>query len=322
MPYKDKEKEKEYRRLYYKANKERLNQKSKERNLKNKDKNKAQAHKRYIEKHDEILKRRSEYYQENKERAFETQRRWVLNNKDKVKIIKARYREKNREKIRKDSIEYNKTHREQGLVNKRKWRARNPDKLKEEKLKARFGITLTQFNELLRIQDTKCGICGVAFDLSGDRNKNNPTVDHAHNETRKIRGLLCRSCNSGIGGLRDNPVLIEKATLWIKNSGPLKKEKKSIPIVSIPRERGYVLKRKFGITIKQYNNLLIAQGNKCGICDKELIKRVNVDHDHATQKIRGVLCASCNVSIGLLKENIKILEKAINWVKGDSNANS
>ena len=50
MPYKDKEKEKEYRRLYYKANKERLNQKSKERNLKNKDKNKAQAHKRYIEK--------------------------------------------------------------------------------------------------------------------------------------------------------------------------------------------------------------------------------------------------------------------------------
>ena len=314
---------KEKHHQYYLDHKEELSRKAKERYLKNSDKIKDRVRKRYVEKHDEILEYQAGYYQENKERVFEVNKNWVLNNKDKVKIIKARYRETHRDKLRKDSIEYNKTHREQVLINRRKWKANNPDKLKEEKLKARFGITLIQFNELLRIQDTKCGICGVAFDTSGDRNKNNPTVDHAHDETRKIRGLLCRSCNSGIGGLHDDPILIEKAILWIKNSGPLKKEKKSIPIVSIPRERGYALKRKFGITIKQYNNLLMAQGNKCGVCEKELVERVNIDHDHKTQKIRGALCASCNISIGLLKENIEILENAINWIKkGELNANS
>lgn len=314
--------EKEKHHQYYLDHKEEFSQKAKERYLKNSEKIKDRVHQRYVEKHDEILEQQAGYYQKNKKRIFEINKFWVLNNKDESKIIKARYRETHRDKLRKDSLEYNKTHREQVLTNRRKWRANNPDKLKEEKLKARFGMTLNQFNDLIRQQNNCCGICGEKFDEIPNSAKC-PCVDHDHDpEVKKIRGLLCHTCNSGIGGLHDDPILIEKAIAWIKNSGPSYKEKASVH-VEVSKARQYAIKHKFGITANQYKELLLAQGNKCGICEKELIKRINIDHDHTTQKIRGALCASCNISIGLLKENIEILEKAINWIrKGALNANS
>ena len=310
---------KEKHHQYYLDHKEEFSRKAKERYLKNSEKIKDRVHKRYAEKHDEILEQQAEYYQENKEKIFENNRNWVSNNKDKVKIIKARYRESHRDKLRKDSLEYANTHREQGLVNKRKWRARNPDKLKEEKLKARFGITLDQFNELKKQQNNCCGICGEAFDKIPNSAKC-ACVDHDH-KVKKIRGLLCHTCNSGIGCLRDDPVLMEKAVLWIKNSGPLYKEKVAIHM-NVPKSRQYAIKHRFGLTVNQYKKLFVVQKNKCGICDSELGKRANIDHDHKTQKIRGMLCSTCNASLGLLKEDIEIIKKAINWVKGDSNANS
>lgn len=53
---------------------------------------------------------------------------------------------------------------------------------------------------------------------------------------------------------------------------------------------------KYGITIDDYQSMLISQDNKCGICRKELTKPV-IDHCHETGKVRGILCQSCNVKI-------------------------
>ena len=314
---------KEKHRQYYLDHKEEFSRKAKERYLKNKEEIKAQVHKRYLEKHDEILEYRAEYYQENKERMFELNKKWVLNNKDKVKIIKARYRDTHRDKLRKDSIEYSKTHQEKRLINKRKWRARNPDRIKEEKLKARFGITLNQFNELKKQQNNCCGICGEEF---GDipNGAKYPCVDHIHDETKRVRGLLCRQCNGGLGGLRDDPAILEKAIMWIKNKGPIKKEENGLKsYLKIRRQRKYSMKRDFGITIEQFKELLKYQGNRCGICGKDVSKKNNIDHCHdKTKKIRGILCPQCNISIGLFKENVELLNKAMFWLEGNYNANS
>lgn len=60
-------------------------------------------------------------------------------------------------------------------------------------------------------------------------------------------------------------------------------------------------KYKYGVTKEQYLLLLKKQDSKCAIC---LIKdKLEIDHDHVTNKIRGLLCGRCNRAIGLFKDN-------------------
>ncbi len=79
-----------------------------------------------------------------------------------------------------------------------------------------------------------------------------------------------------------------------------------------------MLKKKYGITIEQYNRMLIEQNNSCAICGKDADKCHNglyVDHNHATGKIRKLLCRDCNVGIGHLMEDVLILRKAIEYLE-------
>jgi hypothetical protein len=64
------------------------------------------------------------------------------------------------------------------------------------------------------------------------------------------------------------------------------------------------LKYKFGMSFEQYEQMLVKQNYCCAICRKhfgEFSKRLCVDHCHITDKIRGLLCDSCNRGIGFLK---------------------
>jgi len=66
--------------------------------------------------------------------------------------------------------------------------------------------------------------------------------------------------------------------------------------------------------LKEYNKLLIAQEYKCNICCKhqsEFKFALCVDHCHLTSKVRGLLCDNCNQALGLLKDNIESLKRAI-----------
>ena len=80
----------------------------------------------------------------------------------------------------------------------------------------------------------------------------------------------------------------------------------------------YSLKSKYNLTEEDYKELLINQNHKCAICgtDQEevLNKKLYVDHDHATGKVRELLCHNCNVSLGLLKESIQTLTRAIAYL--------
>ena len=59
--------------------------------------------------------------------------------------------------------------------------------------------------------------------------------------------------------------------------------------------------------------MLIHQNNKCAICQVFLLKP-QIDHNHKTLKIRGLLCSSCNVGIGLLKDDPNIIKVALDYV--------
>jgi len=80
------------------------------------------------------------------------------------------------------------------------------------------------------------------------------------------------------------------------------------------------LKRRFGITIEKYNQMLKQQNNVCCICGKKCItkKRLCVDHCHNTNKVRGLLCRKCNSGLGHFKDNKDILVSALEYLKNYS----
>lgn len=75
------------------------------------------------------------------------------------------------------------------------------------------------------------------------------------------------------------------------------------------------LKEK-GVPLAWYHETLTRQNNCCAICSKpENGKRLAVDHCHTTNRLRGLLCSNCNTLLGLAHDDIKTLERAIEYLK-------
>lgn len=81
--------------------------------------------------------------------------------------------------------------------------------------------------------------------------------------------------------------------------------------------RSYNLKKKYGLSVEEYNQMFLTQEGKCKICSthqSELKKRLYVDHCHATGKVRGLLCHNCNLAIGYFQDNSQLMLKGANYV--------
>lgn len=75
--------------------------------------------------------------------------------------------------------------------------------------------------------------------------------------------------------------------------------------------------KKYHITKKEYDKLYKDQNGRCAICrtpEKDLKKALNIDHCHKTEKVRGLLCNSCNQGLGYFKDNISTLEDALYYL--------
>lgn len=73
-------------------------------------------------------------------------------------------------------------------------------------------------------------------------------------------------------------------------------------------------KRNYKINKEEFLKLVSLK--KCGICDIRITEnKINIDHCHNTGKIRGILCSSCNKGLGMFKDNTKLLNKAIEYLK-------
>ena len=60
----------------------------------------------------------------------------------------------------------------------------------------------------------------------------------------------------------------------------------------------YCRKTRYVISADEYEGLLKTQNNTCIVCNETFSSSVNVDHDHATGDIRGLICHPCNVAVG------------------------
>lgn len=115
----------------------------------------------------------------------------------------------------------------------KRWRKENPeairairkrtDSLRKESrrdsnLRAAYGISLEDYNNMLQTQSSLCAICFRPETFLGKGGKIRPLcVDHCHT-TGKVRGLLCNSCNVALGNLEDNYQRILNAAEYIRKA--------------------------------------------------------------------------------------------------------
>lgn len=123
------------------------------------------------------------------------------------------YTEEQREKRRQYDREYSRT---RGYEDQKAWREANPEKWadinRRSMLKRRYGITTEQYDAMLARQGERCAICWQEC-KTGRR----LAVDHDH-ETMTVRGLLCSSCNQGLGNFADSPDLLEAAARYLHDT--------------------------------------------------------------------------------------------------------
>lgn len=82
------------------------------------------------------------------------------------------------------------------------------------------------------------------------------------------------------------------------------------------RNRRYDLKKKYGLTFEEYERLIAEQNGLCAICNlsESVHKNLVVDHDHATGKLRQMLCFKCNCTLGLVGDSTTVLQEMINYL--------
>lgn len=84
------------------------------------------------------------------------------------------------------------------------------------------------------------------------------------------------------------------------------------------RQRELRFERTYGITPKQYDQMLADQGGVCARCKQPpKTMRLAVDHCHSTGRVRGLLCGPCNTYIGRLEANMNMLDEDLAYISAD-----
>lgn len=71
----------------------------------------------------------------------------------------------------------------------------------------------------------------------------------------------------------------------------------------------------YSLAPHQYRAMIAAQGGHCALCPADLSLGDHIDHDHATGKVRGILCPSCNLMLGFARDNPDILTAAVGYLR-------
>jgi hypothetical protein len=93
--------------------------------------------------------------------------------------------------------EWRNKNRQHRIETDRKWKKANSNKIKAYARKNKTGWSQKDFDEAWLRQKGRCEICGVEMEKTGSK-KDSVCADHDH-KTKKIRGLLCLTCNLGLG---------------------------------------------------------------------------------------------------------------------------
>jgi len=169
-----------------------------------------------------------EKFLDRKTKDKERRSNWKKENKERIRNVDILYRKNNKEKVRQSSKNWSRNNKE--IINqKRRERRQRPENREREKelakinyhkntsrarnaqLKRNFGISVEEYDKLLKKQNDKCAICEAVSCRSGKRF----AVDHDH-KTGLVRGLLCFACNTSLGKFNDSQELLYKAISYLQ----------------------------------------------------------------------------------------------------------
>lgn len=180
-----------------------------------------------------------------------------------------------------------------------------------EKTKDKILAKLSKYS--VDITERKCNKCLITLPIEDFAICKKPT---------KVckRAYVCKSCvNKKAREMyhdnRESRRIKYKQRYQDRKAGITKPKRKKVE-ESKNYDRGYYLKKAFGITEKDFDNMMNSQNNSCAICKKGLssTKEAHIDHCHKTGAVRGILCRKCNAGLGQFSDDINLMEIAINYL--------
>lgn len=134
-----------------------------------------------------------------------------------------------------------------------------------------------------------------------------PGVDFTRNKNYPDgRWVYCKACDAA---RRQTPEYI------VKRKARLKVWRAKDP----RRQPRAMRKHKYGITHDEFEKLMESQGHGCAICWEDFDEATaQVDHDHETGAVRGLLCRQCNLGLGNFREDLCLLDRAAKYLKEKS----
>ncbi len=91
------------------------------------------------------------------------------------------------------------------------------------------------------------------------------------------------------------------------------KRRRAWHAINPEKTREYNHKRMYNLSADTYRTMLQDQNNSCASCGES--KKLQIDHDHETGQVRGLLCGDCNVAAGRLKDSSKLAHKLIKYLR-------
>lgn len=149
------------------------------------------------------------YYQRHREGIL-AKKRALYHARREVWLSRSRaYNEKNRVKLNDKARQY---------------RVNNAGRVRDSNLRAKFGVTLQQYEDMYEAQQGTCAICSKEETSSNQYGVQRLSVDHDRSCCAGekscggcVRALLCNSCNNGLGRFADNPKLLRNAALYVES---------------------------------------------------------------------------------------------------------
>lgn len=129
---------------------------------------------------------------------YAAQKRWAKEHPTLVEKYRKRWARKNRDHIRQHAKEYN---------------AKRGHVIRVKDLRIKYGLTPIQYDAMMIAQNHRCAICGKTPQENGKY----LTIDHCH-KTKKVRGLLCYRCNTGLASFKDELPLVVNAMTYLQQA--------------------------------------------------------------------------------------------------------
>jgi hypothetical protein len=150
-----------------------------------------------------------------------------------------------------------------------------------------------------------CNTCGKEGPLSSSYAWKNKAKDQRHTKCKECFSRLMRERISGPGG---DALRAQRRSYHHANKEKRNAQRRGN--YDPRRTRDAHLRAKYGISIEEYEAMLEAQGGVCAVCGKAesvvktkagTVSELAVDHNHATGRVRGLLCNKCNLAVGHLE---------------------